>query len=346
MGNDCGISFIVVVRNAEKHIADLLSCYFAQDFPSRQRELIVVDGCSTDRTLDVVREKLAGQPEFDCTVLENPRKTLSTGWNMALAKAKYGNFIRVDAHATFSPDFISRNMELINEGNMIVGGRRETLPEDGKGGLLFAAETSRFGAGSSGFRNPGARRFVDTLGHAAYRKDVYQTVGGYDERLVRNQDIEIHIRMKRAGFKFLFEPSIWSSHVARPTLNSFLKQKYLNGYWGAIILSIVDRYPYYRHFAPLVLVLGLLFSLGLFFLLGTLLPLIVLGVVYFGVAMVFSVVEYKINPRARMIFLPLTFAALHLSYGVGSLVGLLGIPLFLFKSRGYSTKFPIEDKAG
>lgn len=336
------ISFIVVVRNAEDYIEKVLSCYLDQDFPNENRELIIVDGCSTDRTLVLINDLLAKNPDVDCCILNNPKKTLSSGWNLALSKARYEIILRVDAHSTFGPEFIGQNMKLIEEGYMIVGGRRETLPPNEKRGLFFVAETSRFGAGSSGFRNPGPRRFVDTIGHGAYRREVYKKVGGYDERLSRNQDIEIHIRMKNAGYKFLYDPSIWSSHVARSSAYSFWKQKYLNGFWSAIILALVDKYPFYRHFAPLALVLGVLFSLVYLSVTGFVGPILVVSGVYFSVAIGFTILEYKTSSNGQLVLLPLVFWAMHISYGIGSLIGVFSIPFFLFRHRDFVPNFPVD----
>ncbi len=72
---------------------------------------------------------------------------------------------------------------------------------------------------------------MKSMFHAAYRRKVFETIGGFDERLARTEDNEIHYRMRKAGFKLCFDPEIISYQHIRPDLGKMLKQKYANGYW-------------------------------------------------------------------------------------------------------------------
>ena len=67
--------------------------------------------------------------------------------------------------------------------------------------------------------------------HAAYRRQVFDKVGFFNENLARTEDNEIHYRMREAGFKLCFDPDIISYQHIRSSLPKMLKQKYSNGLW-------------------------------------------------------------------------------------------------------------------
>lgn len=72
---------------------------------------------------------------------------------------------------------------------------------------------------------------MKSLFHAAYRREVFEEIGHYNESLARTEDNEIHYRMRKAGFKLRFCPDIISYQHTRSSLPKMLKQKYGNGYW-------------------------------------------------------------------------------------------------------------------
>lgn len=77
--------------------------------------------------------------------------------------------------------------------------------------------SNRFGVGNSTFRL-GVEKVmeVDTVPFGCWRKEVFDKYGYYDERLIRNQDIELNKRIVRGGISVLFLiliPLIW--HVKR-----------------------------------------------------------------------------------------------------------------------------------
>jgi glycosyltransferase involved in cell wall biosynthesis len=330
------VSFVLVVKNGEDCIANTLADYFAQDFPPERRELLVVDGSSTDSTVAIAREIIASHPQSQSRILDNPAGNLAAGWNVALAEALNSVILRVDAHTRFGPEFISRNMAAQAEGNPIVGGWCESTLRPGGSPIVHAVELSRFGAGGASFRNPGGRRFVDTIGHAAYHRDVFEAVGTYDERFLRNQDVEIHIRMRRAGFKFLYDPAIYSRHHARPDPGAFLKQKYLTGYWLPPLLTRTLNYPCPQHFAPFIFFTAVMVTLLVAVFGGTAWPLVGLLITYLLPASYFGLKSVKLTEGLgpfALLSMVLLFLLTHMSYGCGTFVGFMRIPIFLLKKH-------------
>jgi glycosyltransferase involved in cell wall biosynthesis len=331
-------SFIIVARNASPYISGTLSDFLKQDYPLDRVELILVDGRSSDDTRHIMENFAEAHKELKVKVLDNPRKTLSCGWNVALANAKGDIILRVDAHSSIPPDFISKNFEAIFSGEDIVGGPRISRVHKGAWpGLLSLAEGSKFGSGLAEYRNPGNPKHVDTLAHASYKRRVFEKVGGYDERLVRNQDNEIHYRMKKAGFRLFFSPAIKSYHSPRSTLLGILKQKYGNGFWVGIIMGIHSRCFGLRHVVPALFVgaLALAFVLGMIW---NWFPFILISVSYGACAIVFTIealLKAPLKTKPFCLFLPFIFFLMHASYGMGTFAGLVKMPFFILNTRGY-----------
>ncbi len=338
-----GVTFIIVARNSGSVIAPLIGDLIAQDFPRSDLEVIVVDGCSTDGTADIAERLLTGSG-IAFRILSNPARILPSGWNIALASAQRDIILRVDSHARIQPDFVRRNYEAHARGEFITGGPVISMAQEGASKFALALESSRFGGGAADFRNVLPQSdYVDTLGFAAYRREIFLAIGGYDERLVRNQDNEIHARMRHAGYRFRYEPTIRSTRWVRPRFRALLRQKFLTGYW--IPLTAVVRPSAFsaRHWAPLMFVLFLAAAAACFGIGQIGWPLFTMLGCYLVPAVLFSAKAANSTSGPGLVgsvFLPFGFFALHISYGIGTLAGTLAAPSFAWRTRRYSNPYP------
>ena len=318
------ISFIVVALNAGGCLGLLLNDLRAQTLPPEQIELLLVDSASRDNTLEVMNAFAASAP-FDVKILHNPKKWLASGINVALREATGDAVIRLDAHARIPADFLERNVEALLTGEDIVGGSVLSAdPRTAWERVMRALDTSRFCGGAAPFRNSGSSRYVDTLAYALYRREVYDCVGEYDERLRRTEDNDMHYRMRKAGYRFYFSPSICSYHAARATLRGQLRQKWGNGYWIGRTMHIQPRCFAPRHLIPALFVLALLG--GLLLAPVSVLPLCALLGVYLAADLIFAVrsaLEQKESRLLCLLTLPFLFPAVHIVYGAGTLLGLI-----------------------
>lgn len=336
------VSFIVVAYNAGSKLENLLNDLEKQDYKHDDIEIILVDSNSSDNTKDVmIKFKNSNKTFSKVSVLDNPKKILPCGWNIALAESTGDIILRVDAHSSLPEDFISKNVKRIEMGEKIVGGHRISIIDEDNAWqkTLLIAEKSIFGSGIASYRRQETEEYVSTLAHAAYSRETFKNVGGYDERLARTEDNEMHYRMKKAGYKFLLDPTIKSYHHARNTLSKMMKQKYLNGYWIGLTMGVEPKCFSLYHFVPLMFVLALIVSIiGAFTL--TSLPLIVLLAAYFTfniVNTVFSILPEK--KHFSYILLPIIFFLLHVSYGWGTLYGLIKLPFWIRKNKVF--EYPI-----
>ena len=252
------ISFIVVAYNAAQSLDALLGDLLSQTIAPEQLEALLVDSASTDDTAQIMRCFAARAP-FEVKLLKNPKRWLASGINVALRAATGDAVIRLDAHARMPKDFLQKNLDALARGEDIVGGSVcGAPPETAWEAVTRALDTSRFCGGAAPFRNGGEARYVDTLAYALYRREVYDRVGLYDERLRRTEDNDMHYRMRKAGYRFYFSPDIVSWHAARKTLRGQLSQKWGNGYWIGRTMRIQPRCFAPRHLVPALFVLALI----------------------------------------------------------------------------------------
>lgn len=318
------ISFIVVAYNAAGSLGALLEDLLAQTIPHEQIEALLVDSASTDATRAIMLDFAKATP-FEVKVLDNPRRWLASGINVALAAATGDAIIRLDAHARIPKDFLENNLRALARGEDIVGGCvLGGAPSGAWESVLRTVDTSRFCGGAAPFRNGGEARYVDTLAYALYRREVYDKVGLYDERLRRTEDNDMHYRMRKAGYRFYFSPDIVSYHAARATMRGQLRQKWGNGYWIGRTMRIQPRCFAPRHLIPALFVLALLF--GLLLLPFSAWPLLLLLSAYLACDLVFAVrgaLSQESGRLLALLTLPFLFPAVHVVYGVGTLAGLL-----------------------
>ena len=319
------ISFIIVAYNAAGSMGALLEDLLAQTIAHEQIEALLVDSASTDATRQLMLD-FAQKAPFDVKVLDNPRRWLASGINVALRAATGDAIIRLDAHARIPANFLESNLRALARGEQIVGGCvAGGKPNTAWENVLRTVDTSRFCGGAAPFRNGGEARYVDTLAYALYRREVYDKVGFYDERLRRTEDNDMHYRMRAAGYRFYFSPDIISYHAARSTMRGQLRQKWGNGYWIGRTMRIQPRCFAPRHLIPALFVLALIVCALL--LAVSPLPLALLLLAYLACDLYFAVTGALSQESGRLLALaslPFLFPAVHVVYGVGTLAGLVG----------------------
>lgn len=321
------ISALLVTYNESKYIEKSLGSLLAQDYPHDSYEIIVIDGGSTDDTLDKAKtlaEKYS--QNYDITpnvrLIDNPKRILAPGWNLGIRNAKGEYVIRIDAHAVAQPDFLRLNVEtMMNVDTVCVGGKLITEANSETGEVIRDILSSSFGVGNSSFRTSNEAGYADTAVYGLYKKEIFEKAGYFDETLVRNQDVEMHSRIKRAGGRFYFNPAIVSTYYSRDTVKKMLKQAYGNGFWNLIILKKNNAKLSIRHMIPFCFVLFLIVTtlVGIAWQPIWVFEVTVL-VLYFALAIVASL--RKTNKIGRVLKMPFLFFALHIAYGSGSIIGL------------------------
>ena len=208
------ITICVIAYNEEQTLPAILKDIAAQDYAHGSMEVVLVDSASSDHTKKIMQEFAAQnttQPDMgfvSVSVLDNPKRTLPCGWNVALKAYRGEAILKVDAHASIPKDFVTKNVAVLESGEDVCGGQRPNIIEQPTPfrNTLLLAESSMFGSSIAPYRNNPGKSYVKSMFHAAYRRKVFESIGGFDERLARTEDNEIHYRMRKAGFKLCFAP--------------------------------------------------------------------------------------------------------------------------------------------
>ncbi len=140
--------------------------------------------------------------------------------------------------------------------------------------------------------------------------------------------MEFNLRLKKAGLRTLLVPEIISYYYPRSDFKSFCKNNYRNGLWAILPFKYSKIIPVsWRHLVPLVFVSSLIgtITLSAFSSIFFWFFLLILGS-YFLSNVYFSIKISKKEKNLKYIFImPIIFGSLHISYGIGSLWGLLRV---------------------
>lgn len=338
------ITVCVIAYNEQNTINGILEDILSQDYEHDYMEVLLVDSSSTDSTKKMMEtfKDLHADKFRKVTVLDNPGRTLPCGWNVALSAYEGDAILKVDAHATIPDDFISGCVKWLETGEDIVGGERPCIVEKSTdwSNTLLLAESSMFGSSIANYRNNPGKSYVKSVFHGCYRREVFNKVGGFNEHLARTEDNEIHYRMRQAGYRILFAPDIISYQYIRSSLKAMLRQKYQNGYWIGLTTGVCPKCLSVYHYVPFLFVMAIILSVPGIILNGLMFPEFnlvgmltgVMWTLYGVLAIVMGicgVIKAKEKRNITNIALPVLFLLLHISYGVGTLVGFIKLPKWL-----------------
>lgn len=325
------VSVCVIAYNEEKYIGSILNDIKQQTYPHEKIEVVLIDGMSSDRTKEIMRNFAAEAKAFrNVAIFDNIKRKQAPGWNVAIKNYTGDAIIRIDAHASIPKDFVEKNVKVLEGGEYVSGGIRPSIIDETTPWkeTLLLAEESQFGSGFAKFRRSEKESYVNSLFHGAYKREVFEKVGLFNENLGRTEDNEIHYRIRQAGYKLHYSPEIVSYQHTRNTLKGMLRQKFWNGYWVALTTKVCPRCLGLYHFVPFCFVLSLLVS-AVLAILGYPIFIAIVSALYvtFAITMAIKAVS-KRKKHWQQLLLPTLFFLLHISYGIGSVVGFLKLPFW------------------
>ena len=322
------VSILIPARNEENFITGCLNSVVQNDYPSDKIEILVIDGMSTDRTREIVKEY--GKRYPNTRLIENPEKTFPCAVNIGIRESVGEVIMILGAHAIYDSHYISLCLcHLFNSDADNVGGVLETIGQNESfiGKAISLVLTNPFGVGNATFRTGSKTiREVDTVFGGCYRRSVFEKIGLFNENLVSSSDIEFNKRLRNAGGKILLDPEIKATYYTRSTFRKFMRNNFRNGFWVIYPLKFVRHIPVsLRHFTPLIFLCGLTGSLILSF----------LSPVFFwffpGILIIYFLTGFYFSLKSVsqgfffFLVLPFLFFLLHVSYGVGSLWGVINL---------------------
>ncbi len=320
------VSIIIPCRGEDRFIKKCLDSIIEQDYQG-DMEVLVVDGMSEDKTRKIVEKYIISHKSSIIRLLDNPQKFIPFALNIGIKEAKGEIIMRMDAHAGYEKDYISKCVKYLQEYKADnVGGIIKTLPaENSLSAQAIALCLSHiFGAASSFRVGLKEAKEVDTVFGGCYKKEVFDKIGLFNENLIRSEDMEFNLRLKRAGGKILLVPDIVCYYYPKTKLKDFFLHNFKDGIWAIYPLKFVKIPLKLRHYIPLFFVLTLLLTLilGFFSIYSKILFLFIFGI-YILASLFFSLKISLREKDLRLFFImPLAFGARHFGYGIGSLVGI------------------------
>jgi hypothetical protein len=217
------------------------------------------------------------------------------------------------------PDYIARCVAALQHGfGDNVGGRWEILPgaSHWRARAIAAAAAHPLGVGDARYRLGGVAQSVDTVPFGAFRRELVERIGYFDETLLTNEDYEFNYRIRQAGGRVWFDPQIRSKYIARKDFLSLARQYWRYGYWKARMLRRYPRSFRWRQLAGLFVVsLLVLLILSLWFEWARWLFLVEI-VAYLAVLLIAGIQSAVIRKDAALIpGIPLAIAIMHFAWG-------------------------------
>lgn len=324
------VSIGVVALNEQKCLDSLFKDFKNQTYPHDKIEIILINSMSTDNTRNIMDNFKNNNDFYKVTILDNHKKIQSAGWNLVIKNFIGDCLVRIDAHSSIPKDFIEKNVINIKSGEFVSGGKRPNIIDENTNykKMLLEAENSMFGSSIAPFRHTSGKKYVKSMFHAMYKREVIEKVGSFNEKLLRTEDNEFHYRIRKAGYKLCYDDNIISYQHTRNTLLKMLKQKKANGMWIGLTSAICPKCLNLYHYIPFVFLIVLLISLiSLFFTRYIFLFIFGSYMIINLIMSVFIILNNKFNPYNLL--LPFVFFLLHVSYGYGTMVGFLKIHSFL-----------------
>ena len=315
------IDVIIPVRNGAALLPDCLAAIRAQTLAPTRIHVSVAP--STDDSARVARD--LAHADARIAIHDNPAGDRGSALNVALATLDPGveAVAMVDAQSRLAPDYLECAAAVLQDDDVAVAGGPMRPASSGLvGAAIAAALTSRAGVGDSRFHFEGAARDAESVYLGVYRRSVLDRVGPYDPRLIRTEDDDMNARIRDAGGRISLDPSIRSTYLGRTTLGALYRQYYWYGHSKVVLAATRPGAIRPRHLAPAGLVVALA-GAGAASVLAwrPAFPLVAGGyaAALFGAGLLARGKRLPVR-----LLMPAALAAMHLGYGIGSWVAILG----------------------
>lgn len=205
------ISVIVTVKNEAGNIRDLLDSLVIQESPI---EVIIIDAASTDGTQNIVRNI---QKQYSFIILKQYAAQRGESRNRGIQMAKGSIVAFTDGDCIANPFWASEIRRSL-ENSPIVGGKT----------LAMGYEPFKNLGRVEVYQNGNDITFPSC--NLAYRKEVLDDIGGFDQKFVTAEDIDLNYRSVKAGYSIVENRKMVIYHKERSTVMSFFKQAFWNGF--------------------------------------------------------------------------------------------------------------------
>ncbi len=311
------VTIVMPALNEESYIADAIRSILPTD-QTVDYELLVMDGGSTDDTRRIVEELAASNPRIK--LLNNPRRTQSAAMNTAaeIADPKATIIVRADCHAIYPAGFVENCVaSLLNtqSASVVVSMHAVGLSPIQK--AIAAAQNSRLGNGGSRHRRRAQSGYVEHGHHAAFDRQMFRSLGGYDETAPFHEAAEFDTRLVRAGGRIFLDGRSTIAYFPRANFSKLARQYFRHG-WGRAntMLKHASR-PKLRQILPVIVLVTCLLAIASWPLIGAvaLLP----PAAYVGACLLWGIFLAVRGRDASLVFSGPAALTMHMSWALGFL---------------------------
>lgn len=322
------VSIVVPCYNEEQTIQLLLEAVYRQTYPRISLEVILADGLSSDGTREKIAQFQTAHPDLAVKVIDNPKRIIPAGINLAIKAASGEYIVRLDAHSEPEASYVENSINDLRQGKGDnIGGLWIIQP--GKPGWMAQsialAAGHPLGAGDARYRYSTTAGEVDTVPFGAYQRSLFDRVGLFDETLLTNEDYEFNARIRSKGGKIFFDPAIRTRYYARPTLGALARQYWRYGYWKWRMLKRFPGTLRWRQAVPPLFVLAV-FLTAVFSLWSPIARILLVA----GIALYLAILLAASVPGARkagdfrlVVGFPAAVATMHFSWGTSFIMSML-----------------------
>jgi glycosyltransferase involved in cell wall biosynthesis len=313
--------------NEEPYLEACLRSLVAQDYPPDRLEILVGDGGSTDGTVEVLAGAARSDPRIRLVVEPHSAgRSVGHRWphgaalNQMILEARGEVIVRMDVHCEYAPDYVRRCVEeLERTGADNVGGAQRLASRSFFQAAVCAALRSPLGTGGARYRDPEAEGDVDTVFLGAFRRDVFDRIGGFQPGEGGNEDADLNQRIVEAGGRVHLSRGIVVRYFPRDSLGAVARQYFRHGRGRAGTVLRRGRPLTLRPLVPF-LALGVASGLAA---VSPLRPLFGLCAVAYAATTGFEAlrVGWSLGPRGVAVVWAI-FPVMHVAHGLGFAAGL------------------------
>lgn len=318
------ISFVIPVYNEAKYITSCIDSILAQNYPLDKIEIHVVDGASEDGSPNLVKERFvtAGLPVI---LHENPARKTPSALNIGVKAAKGEVIVILGAHTQIQSDFVIKNTENLRQRNVYCsGGTQVNVGKSKNQSSIGVAMSHWFGIPTASYRykrNPG---YVNTVVYGAYRREIFDEIGYFDEGGTISEDAEFNWRILKVGHKIYYDPQIITHYYPRKNLYLLGKQMFKYGILRFQVFRKHKEGLIWLHFVP-PFTLFFFLALGLIsFIVPAIIPILVsLTLFYLTVALVSAIQGQQAQKKGCVLLIFIAFVTMHVSWALGFWIGFM-----------------------
>jgi len=311
------VSVILPIYNEKSFIRECLNSLAMQDILIEDIEVLIIDGISDDGTRKIVREFISRYPWF--RLLDNPERDTISALNLGIQTARGEFIIRVDGHTILEPDYVSQCIKSHKQTDAAcVGGLMRPIGRTYVQQAVALATSTPFGVGTGKFHYSNKESYVDTVYLGAFPKRVFKEIGRFDPEMKYSEDNDFNYRILASGGKIFLTPKIKSWYLPRSSLGALFKQYFNYGFHKLNFFLKHNQVTSVRHLAPSIF-LSMLVITSFLSIFGSiwLFPLMILVSSYLLVSFIAGAKVSGFKGIKYLPFLPVVFATLHCSYGLG-----------------------------